>query len=64
MSANRPLNNWALMGKALIRKQILSTNSLRKCIEISLENLYLDIGVYSGEEVEINMLFLVAFLVK
>ena len=52
------------MGKALISKQILSTNSLRKCIEISLENLYLDIGVYSGEEVEKNMLFLVAFLVK
>ena len=31
------------MGKALILNQILSTYSLRKCIEISLENLYLDI---------------------
>ena len=59
LSANRPSNNWALMGKALIRKQILSTNSLRKCMEISLENLYLDIWVKSGEEVEKNMLFLV-----
>ena len=24
--------------------QILSTNSLRKCMEISLENLYVDLG--------------------
>ena len=31
------------MGKALILNQILSTYSLRKCIEISLENLYLNI---------------------
>ena len=31
------------MGKALIYKQILSTYSLRKCMEISLENLYVDI---------------------
>ena len=30
--------------KALIFYQILSTNSLRKCMEISLENLYVDIG--------------------
>ena len=29
-----------------------------------MENLYLDIGVESGEEVEKNMLFLVVFLVK
>ena len=29
------------MGKALISKQILSANSLRKYMEISLENLYL-----------------------
>ena len=36
--------NRALMGKALIYKQILLTNSSRKCMEISLENLYLDIG--------------------
>ena len=33
-------------------------------MDISLENLHLDIGVYSGKEVEKNMLFLVAFLVK
>ena len=32
------------MGKALIYKQILLTNSLGKCMEISLENLYLTIG--------------------
>ena len=32
------------MGKALIYKQILLTNSSRKCMEISLENLHLDIG--------------------
>ena len=31
------------MGKALVSKQILVTNSLRKCMEISLENLDLDI---------------------
>ena len=31
------------MGKALILNQILSTYSLRNCIDISLENLYLDI---------------------
>ena len=30
--------NRALMGKALIYKQILLTNSSRKCVEISLEN--------------------------
>ena len=28
----------------LIFYQILSTNFLRKCMEISLENLYVDIG--------------------
>ena len=28
----------------LLSKLILSTNSLRKCMEISLENLYVDIG--------------------
>ena len=34
------------MGKALISKQMLSTgtNSLKKCMKISLENLYLDIA--------------------
>ena len=31
------------MANALISKQIFSTISLRKCMEISLENLYLDI---------------------
>ena len=31
------------MGRALIYKQILLTNSLRKSMEI-LKNLYLDIG--------------------
>ena len=33
------------MGKALIYKQILVTNSSRKCMEISAGNLYLQIGV-------------------
>ena len=32
------------MGKALICYQILLTNSCRKCMEISLESLYLDTG--------------------
>ena len=32
-------------GNVLIFYQILSTYSLRKCMEISLENLYVDIGV-------------------
>ena len=32
------------MGNVLIFKQILSINSVRKCMEISLENLYWDIG--------------------
>ena len=30
--------------KAVIFYQILSTNSLRKCMEISREKLYVDIG--------------------
>ena len=29
---------------ALIYYQLLSTNSVRKCMEISLENLYVDNG--------------------
>ena len=37
--------NDHLKETALILKQILSTNSLRKCMEISLENLYVDIGI-------------------
>ena len=32
------------MENALIFYQILSTNSLRKCMETSLRNLYVDIG--------------------
>ena len=31
-------------GKIVIFYQILSTNPVRKCMEISLENLYVDIG--------------------
>ena len=30
----------------MIFEQIRSTNSLRKCMEISLENLYVDTGAY------------------
>ena len=33
-----------LRENGLIFKQILSTNSLRKCMEISVENLYAGIG--------------------
>ena len=36
------------MRKALIYKRILLTNSLRKCKEISLENLYLDMVCLTG----------------
>ena len=39
--------NDHLRENALIFYQILSTNSLRKCTEISLENLYVDIGASS-----------------
>ena len=41
------------MNNDLIFYQILSTtcNSLRKCIEISLENFYVDIGNKRGREV-------------
>ena len=31
--------------KCFICYQILPTNSLRKCVEVSLEKLYFDIGV-------------------
>ena len=34
------------MGKAFLYKQILLTNSSRKCMEISLESLYVDIGAW------------------
>ena len=37
-------NEWSLGENALIFEQILSTNSVRKCMEISLENLYVDPG--------------------
>ena len=39
------------MNNDLIFYQILSTNSSRKCTEISLENFYVDIGNYRGREV-------------
>ena len=39
------------MNNDLIFYQILSTNFLRKCIEISLKNFYVDIGNYRGREV-------------
>ena len=32
----------------MICYQVVSTNSLRKFMEISLENLYVDIGAYIG----------------
>ena len=35
---------WSLKRKCFVCYQILSTSSLRKCMEISLENLYVDIG--------------------
>ena len=38
------LIKWSSEKNALIFSQILSTNSLRECIEISLENLYVDNG--------------------
>ena len=37
-------NNDHPRENALIDHQILSTNSLRRCMEISLENLYVDTG--------------------
>ena len=41
-----------LRENCLILKQILSTNSLRKCMEISVENLYVDIGAKRIKEVK------------
>ena len=38
-------NRSAQRGNSLIFYHILSTNSLRECIENSLENLYVDIGL-------------------
>ena len=41
------------MGKALIYKKILLTSSLGKCMEISLENLYLTaLCIIHGHEVK------------
>ena len=42
------------MGNVLIFKQILPTNSVRKCMEISLENLYLDIGALRVNRISEN----------
>ena len=41
-----------LRENCLILKQILSTNSLRKCMEISVENLYAGIGAKRIKEVK------------
>ena len=35
------------ISKEKCSQQILSANSLRECIEINLENVYLDIGTYN-----------------
>ena len=35
-----------MLGNALITYQILTTNSFRKCMEVSLEHLYVDMTVY------------------
>ena len=39
------LIKWSQREKSLIFYQFLPTNSVRKCIEISLENLFVDIGL-------------------
>ena len=39
------IHNDHLKENALIFNQILSTDSLRKCMEIILENLHVDTGV-------------------
>ena len=41
---SKRINKWSQREKSLIFYQILSTNFLTKCMEISLENLYVDIG--------------------
>ena len=38
------INKMITKKKSLIFYQFLSTNSVRKCMEISLENLFVDIG--------------------
>ena len=45
------LIKWSWREKSLIFYQILSTNFLRKCMKISLENLYVDIAVWRVKEV-------------
>ena len=42
------------MGNALICKQILLTNS-RKCMGISLESLYVDIGALYFGDLRVNL---------
>ena len=44
MATLRTEERVAMMIDDWIFYQILSTNFLRKCMEISLENLYVDIG--------------------
>ena len=41
---------------ALIFYQILSTHSLRKCMEISLENLYVDTGAQRVKFIFVSVL--------
>ena len=40
------INQMITKGKSLTFYQFLPTNSVRKCIEISLENFFVDIGAY------------------
>ena len=47
--------NDHLMENSLIFCQILPTDSLRKCMEISMENLYVDIGIKWVQKVVIPM---------
>ena len=39
---------------ALICYQTLPTNSVRKSMKISMENLFVDIGAYSGDLIGVN----------
>ena len=51
MTKNQGYRNFIndhLKKDALIYYQILSTNSLRKCMEINLENFYVDTGPKPG----------------
>ena len=50
------INKMIIIEKMLCSfNQIFSTHSLRKCIEISLENLYVDIGGLKGYRTESNI---------